>query len=614
MTPMRKRLLFITLYGLLWTLFFQLFRIIFLTYHYKKSIELPVSYLAESAWHGLRMDVSFAGYILVLPVLLISFTWTGWKWYRKFISVFTAVISFIIVFLTIADLELFRAWGFRIDATSLHYLKTPQEAWASMAASPVLGLLVLFVLVYLLVFQAFRTLIERTVPYFKTVSWFFSIPVFILLAGALIIPIRGGLQLAPMNESAVFFSDKSFANYAAVNVPWNYMSSVVHTRYSKKNPFIYFEEKSADSTVASFYNRPGTIRKMINTDQPVNVVVIIWESFTAKVVAGLDGIKGITPQFESLSKEGILFTNMYASGNRSDKGMVAILSGYPAQPTTSIIKFPTKTISLPSVPGIFHKNGWSTSFYYGGETEFANMKSYFLQQGFDKLIDKNAFSSEDMNSKWGAHDHVVFKKLLTDLDSQKQPFFSTMFTLSSHEPFEVPVKTVIKGNDVEPMFLNSLHYTDASLGDFIKTAKTKAWWKNTLLIIIADHGHPLPERKEAKPSEFHIPMLWLGGVLNEKNIRIDTLCSQTDLASTLLGQLNLPTESFQWSNDIFKQSRIPFAYFAFNNGFGWIKPSGFVIRDNIGSNITEQAGNLKPIETESGKAYLQASYSDYLRR
>ncbi|TDE15521.1 LTA synthase family protein [Dyadobacter psychrotolerans] len=611
---MRKRLIFIALYGFIWTVLFQFFRIIFLTYHYKKSIELPASYLAESAWHGLRMDVSFAGYILVLPTLFIGFTWKRWDWYKKFITIYTGFVAFVIVFLTIADLELFRAWGFRIDATSLHYLKTPQEAWASMASSPVFALSVLFTVIYFTAYQIFKTFGERTIPFFQKTSWYLSLSVFVLLTGALIIPIRGGLQLAPMNESAVFFSDKSFANYAAVNVPWNYMSSVVHTRYSKKNPFIYQEPKSADSVVASLYSKPVDVRQIINTDKPVNVVVIIWESFTAKAVAGLGGLKGITPQFDSLSKEGILFTNMYASGNRSDKGMVAILSGYPAQPTTSIIKIPNKTISLPSVPKTFHSNGWSTSFYYGGETEFANMKSYFLQQGFDKLIDKNAFASKDMNSKWGAHDHVVFKKLLTDLDTQKQPFFSTMFTLSSHEPFEVPAKTVIKGNDVEHLFLNSLHYSDASLGEFIKDAKTKSWWKNTLLIIIADHGHPLPERKQAKPSEFHIPMLWLGGALKENGIRIDTLCSQTDLASTLLKQLKLPSKSFKWSNDIFSYNRKPFAYFAFNNGFGWIKPGGFIIRDNIGGNITGQEGNLKPTETEIGKAYLQASYTDYLRR
>lgn len=611
---MRKRLEFLALYGLSWVLFFQFFRVLFLIYHYKKTIELPSFLWVSSARHGLQMDISFASYILVIPTLLLVFTANKWKWYNKTLSIYSLVISFLITLLVVTDLELFKAWGFRIDGTSLHYLQTPVEAWASMGAAPVFPLLALFGVLFYLVYRILKTIIERTTSSFRKIGFGYTIPVFVVLAGALIIPIRGGLQLAPMNESAVFFSDKSFANYAAVNVPWNYMSSLLSASYSKSNPFVYYDEKQADQMVSSLYNSTGATEQVIDTTGKVNVVVIIWESFTAKVVAGLGGVKNITPQFEKLSKEGMLFTNVYASGNRSDKGMVAILSGYPAQPTNSIIKIPKKTISLPSLPKEFKKNGWYTSFYYGGETEFANMKSYFLQQGFDKIIDKNDFDAADMNSKWGAHDHIVLNRLLGDLDTQKQPFFSTLFTLSSHEPFEVPVKTAIEGKDPEHLFLNAHHYTDTSIGDFIARAKTKPWWKNTLLVIIADHGHPLPETRKDKPAEFHIPMLWLGGALEKKNVRIDSLASQTDLAATLLNQAHLPAQAFSWSNDIFRKNRTAFAYFAFNNGLGWMKPDGFLVRDNIGGNIIERKGTLNAKEEGLGKAYLQASFSDYLRR
>jgi glucan phosphoethanolaminetransferase (alkaline phosphatase superfamily) len=110
-----------------------------------------------------------------------------------------------------------------------------------------------------------------------------------------------------MNESAVFFSDKSFANYAAVNVPWNYMSSLLNASYSKKNPFTYYKAEQASQTVASLYKQTGATEQIIDTTGKVNVVVIIWESFTAKVVAGLGGVKNVTPQFEKLSKEGNAF-------------------------------------------------------------------------------------------------------------------------------------------------------------------------------------------------------------------------------------------------------------------------------------------------------------------
>ncbi|MCF0069239.1 sulfatase-like hydrolase/transferase [Dyadobacter sp. CY261] len=611
---MRKRLEFVALYWLAWVVIFQFFRIIFLAYHYKKALELPSSLWVASAGHGLPMDISFAAYILAIPTLLMIFTGQRWNWYRKTLSIYTAIIVLLITLLTVVDLELFRAWGFRIDASSLHYLETPAEAFASMGAAPVVPLVLLLIGLIFLVNRVLQTIIRRITSSFSRTSHLYTIPTFLIVAGSLIIPIRGGFQLAPMNESAVFFSDKAFANYAAVNVPWNYVRSLLNESYSNENPFKYTEDVEADKTVANLYQSIGETEQVIDSVGKKNVLVIIWESFTAKAVGSLGGVKDVTPQFDQIAKEGLLFTHIYASGNRSDKGMVAILSGYPAQPTTSIIKIPKKTASLSSLPTIFKERGWQTSFYYGGETEFANMKSYFLQQGFDRIIDRDNFDSKDMNSKWGAHDHVVFSRLLNDLDKEKQPFFSTLFTLSSHEPFEVPTKTAIPGTDPEHLFLNALHYTDESLGTFLREAKTKSWWKNTLVVIIADHGHPLPETRKDKPAEFHIPMLWLGGALKAAPSHVDTLASQTDLAATLLNQMRIPSGTFAWSNDIFKKGRKDFAYFAFNNGLGWMRPDGFLVRDNIGGNITEKNGALPRQEEPLSKAYLQSSFGDYLRR
>ena len=369
---MLKRLQFLALYGLSWIFLFQFFRVIFLLYHYQKALELPSALLVRSALHGFRMDLSFASYIVMIPALLLAFTAKKWDWYRAFMLTFSFVISLAIVLLTVIDLELFKAWGFRIDATSLHYLDTPKEAFASMGAAPVIPLILLFLILLIGVNVILNTVIRRCLSAFNETGYPITIPFFILIAGTLIIPIRGGLQLAPMNESAVFFSDKSFANYAAVNVPWNYANSLVNATFSKKNPFVYFDENKADKMVADLYRQGNAgSDSLIKKDGPVNVVLIIWESFTAKVAGSVGGDPRITPQFDKLSKEGILFTNMYASGNRSDKGMVSILSGYPAQPTNSIIKIPKKTASLPALPREFARNGWNTSFYYGGETEFA---------------------------------------------------------------------------------------------------------------------------------------------------------------------------------------------------------------------------------------------------
>jgi phosphoglycerol transferase MdoB-like AlkP superfamily enzyme len=612
---MFKRLIFLALYWLSWIFFFQFFRIIFFIYHYEKATSLKSSLLAMSAWHGVRMDISFASYILVIPTLLMAFSAGNWKWYAKTLSIFSGLVAFTITLMVVIDLELFRAWGFRIDSTWLNYLKTPREALASMGAAPVVPLVLLFAALFLLTSKSLWIIQKRTISNFKRSHFLPTFLLFLFLTAVLIIPIRGGLQQIPLNESNAFFSNSSFANYAAVNVPWNFASSVLNNSYNRKNPFEYVTNEVAEKQVASLYKTHGDTDQYITTsDQKPNVLIIIWESFTAKAVESLGGVAGVTPHFDQLTREGILFRNLYASGNRSDKGMVSILSGYPAQPTQSIIKIPTKTATLPTLTQQFKKQGYATSFYYGGESEFANMKSYFLLQGFDRILDRHAFDRKDMNSKWGAHDHVVLNRLLTDLDSTKQPFFTTLFTLSSHEPFEVPGKTAIQGKDTEHLFLNAMHYADESIGQFIQSAKTKSWWNNTLIIIVADHGHPLPEKPAGKVNEFHIPMLWLGGALEKRNINIDTICSQTDLASTLLTQLQLPSDEFRWSNNIFMKGRVPFAYFAFTNGLGWIRPDGFIVRDNLGGNIIEKSGNLAPEEEHNARAYLQASFGDYLKR
>src|SRR5690606_4864142 len=136
---------------------------------------------------------------------------------------------------------------------------------------------------------------------------------------------------------------------------------------------------------------------------------------------------------------------------------------------------------------------------------------------------------------WGVHDEYVFDRLLTDLRNEKQPFFSTMFTLSSHEPYDVPVN-FIPGNKNEVKFCNSIKYTDSCLAVFLNKAKEESWWDNTLVVIVADHGHVFPGINDwpvRVPEEFHIPMLWTGGALKQKGV-VKKIASQTDIAATLL--------------------------------------------------------------------------------
>lgn len=612
---MKNRLTFLTSYLGIWFIFFLGFKAIFLLYHFDQTRALSPQHIAGVFINGMRMDLSFSAYISAIPFLLISLsTVLSMQYIRPIIKWYTVGVSAIICLLCVTDLELFKAWGFRLDATPLTYLDTPNEMWASAGASPI-GLLIM---VFFAVFSLFIWLMSRKVDIILQRTEKVSpiiLPLFLFITASLIIPIRGGLQLAPLNVSDAYFSDNSFANQAAINVPWNFFNAVLRKTHDKTNPYIFMEETEAKRLLSSHLSQDDTNKiSLLNTTRP-NVLLIMWESLTAKAVKSLGGLDGVTPEFEQLAKEGILFTDFYASGDRSDKGIISILSGFPAQPTQSIIKLPSKSSKLPVLSQDFEAAGYNTSFYYGGELAFANIKSYLVSGGFDNIIGKNEFDRKDWNSKWGAHDHVVFDRVIGDLKKTETPFFTTIFTLSSHEPFEVPMKTQIQGQDEESLFLNSLYYTDKSLGDFIRKLKQMPLYEETLIIIVADHGHRMPlSSKNHDKEKFHIPMLWLGGAVAARDTVISTLASQTDLAATLLTQLALPADHYKWSRDILGSETNAFVHYVFNNGFGHINKRGYQTYDHTGNRFIDKDDKMNTEETQFSKAYMQLSFQDFLEK
>jgi phosphoglycerol transferase MdoB-like AlkP superfamily enzyme len=610
LTPMTARLKFLIFYLFTWVVFFQFARIIFFLSHLNETAKLKISTILGSFFYGLRMDLSMAAYFTV-PVCLFVLLSTFLPLFRKSIiyTVYTSILVFIILLILVADIEIFNQWGFRIDASPLKYLSSPKEAWASVSHLPVFLYLFLFLVFFLLVNYFMGKLIRRIISYLQTpVPVLPALLIPIVFAGLMIIPIRGGLQLTPMNQSIVYFSANNFANQAAVNATWNLMYTLVSETGAGRNPYEYMPANEAAMIKDSLYASGNKTLLLLNTAKP-NIVLIIWESFTAKATALSINGEQITPHFNQLKNEGVYFSNAYASGDRTDKGIAAVLSGYPALPKTSVIRLPSKVTKLETITGVYKKQGYHTSFYYGGETEFANIKSYILHNGFDHITDKSTFSSKDLNSKWGAHDGVVAKKILSELSQQQEPFFSTWLTLSSHEPFETPVQQVFHGKDHTTKFLNSLHYTDAVLFDFIESCKKLPSWKNTIVVIVADHGHPLPETG-SKLDNFKIPILFLGGALKQQGIIIDAVCSQIDIAATLTHQ-TATSANFPFSKNILDSSASKWAFFTFNDGFGFIQPHQPFLFDNVGK-IPLPGYAKDSALLRAGKAMQQFTYQDYV--
>ena len=195
---------------------------------------------------------------------------------------------------------------------------------------------------------------------------------------------------------------------------------------------------------------------LLTTEKP-NVIIILWESLTWKAVNLKHKGNEVLPVFNGLTKSGVYFNNIYASGDRTEKGLAAALSAYPAQPITTIIKDSKKAMSLPVLSADFKKISYATDFYYGGDIEFANMKAYLMNASFDHISHEGEYDASQLNSKWGAHDQFVFDKYLADHKEKTEPFFSFIMTLSSHEPFETPVEVAIEGRDELSLF-PSIHY------------------------------------------------------------------------------------------------------------------------------------------------------------
>ena len=431
---------------------------------------------------------------------------------------------------------------------------------------------------------------------------------------------RGGLQTMPINQSNVYFSANILANHAAINFAWNLLHSLDQNSQSKKNPFVKLANKAADEVISKYSVKDTLSYNLLKIDKP-NVLLVIWESLPAKAIEKLGGQKDVVYNFNSLTNEGLLFTNYYSNGDRTDKGLIAILSGYYPQPNTSIIKIPSKVNSLPILSENMYDLGYESSFYYGGDLNFANMASYLYGKKISNFIDGSFFDKDNWNSKWGAHDEYLLDKLLSDTNDRKseKPFFNTILTLTSHEPFEFPGEYKFGKNNNIDKFKSSLAYTDKCLGDFIEKAKKQDWWDDTLIVIMADHGHVMTQKgykTHNGPEKYNIPMLWLGGALNDEYIGVvnDNISSQVDFSYTLLDILKADNSEYSFSQNIFNKSDKKYAHYIFNRGFGTINKDGFSVYDYTGERHIHQQGDSKNEMDELGKAITQKAYQDFLDR
>jgi phosphoglycerol transferase MdoB-like AlkP superfamily enzyme len=617
---MRSNLLFVFRYFFIWLLFFGMERIVFLLFFADKIKNFSLGEIAGSLKYGFWMDISMSGYFSVLPLLGFILIWIvppvkiSHIWFRIYFRTLVVLAALI----TVINFNIYREWGSKINSRAFDFLlSSPGEAIASSVSSP---LLVSFIILGLLIYLGFYLSKKADFKVNKQGVWYLKSLIAILLLGLNFLAVRGGWQLAPMNESMAYYSGKPILNHAAVNTEWALLRSLMK-KSSKKNPFQYYSPQEAKSIVKELYPKAiGNTTKILSTSRP-NIVLVILESFTADLIESLNGEKGIDPGIEGLLPEGILFSNIYASGDRTDKGVVSVLSAFPTQGMKSIMKENEKQAKLPSLFKALGAAGYSSSFYYGGETQFANMKSYLLNTGCQELVDKSSFAKKDMNSKWGAYDDVVYRRMTDDLSKKKgAPFFTALLTLTNHEPFELPVKPHFPGEEIENKFRSTAYYSDSCLAAFLKDAKNHPWYKNTLFVVVADHGHRLPRNlwEIYDPHRYRIPLLLFGEVIREefRGSKVDKVGSQTDIAATLLAQLEMENRDFRWSKDLYNDKVMGHAFYSWENSFGFVDSANRALTfDNTSKSIiyrTENLGKEEDSVLRYAKAYMQSVFQQFL--
>ncbi|MCQ2204670.1 MAG: sulfatase-like hydrolase/transferase [Bacteroidales bacterium] len=600
---------YLFLHAFFWIVTFALHRILFIAINSSKAIDTPIGQLFSALLHGMVFDLSIVGYLSLLYCVIIAIVgqWYNLKKVLSICNYITLALSSVVVFFMPGDGIMYSYWGFHYDATCIAGSTWDAiETWAI-----VLYLIASFALIagnYVLL----RTLTSRVIDVDAPPAPTFparitNCVVMLVIAAAMIIPIRGGLDLAPLSNSRAYFSEYQFANHTAMSPLWNFIYSTKRLKEASTT-YHFMDDSKAETIFRDLTVESGEYPHLLTTSRP-NVIVILLESFSAHAIEFLGGVNA-TPTIKSLLGQSIVFDHVLAASDRSGKGLVAAMCGYPVLPTISIIQYPKKTQTLPFIARKLRDEGYeSQTFIYGGDLNFNNFNSLVNIAGFDNVITEDDFDASMLGPKWGAHDEYAFDRLLEVASSQKQPFFDFFFTLSSHEPFVVPMKRKFD-ND----YLNSVYYTDMCLGKFLDAARKKSWWKNTVVVLMADHGHNGPDDVPIEhESRFKIPLILTGGAV-AKDTLVTKQGSQIDLAKTLLSQMDVDCREFTFSKNLLDPVVKGYSFFDFNDGYGFADDENYQVYDNRGRTWLKKYSSAAEADTLTARAILQIMSDDNQKR
>lgn len=498
---------------------------------------------------GVRFDIILLGLLLGPVVVFKPFFHTSTRLRQlgsRIWPAYLACVTTLAFYVEASTLSFIREYDSRPNFIFVEYLAYPREVLGTLAGSHLMELAGLSC-VALLIFTLVLVWMRRDPSGGLRLSWKTCLLAFPVTVLATTLAVRSTLDHRPVNPSMAAFSGDSMVNQLALNSPYSLLYAIYEHRRDTREQDLHYGDMGVEKAVSlvmadsgipvdslvqgggpTLHHHQATLR----LGHPHNLVIILEESLGAEFVGKLGG-KDLTPALERWAKEGIWFDQLYATGTRSVRGIEAVVTGFTPSPLNSVVKLAETQEHFFTLGGALQQQGYRTSFIYGGEAHFDNMRGFFLNNGFETLIDQRDYPDPRFLGTWGVSDEDLFDRAdEVFTKAGDHPFFSLVFTSSNHEPFDIPPGRVSAEPGEDGARETAVKYADFALGEFLRKARASRYWKNTIFLVVADHNSRVYGDQLIPVERFHIPGLILGGPVGPRIV--PGITSQIDLLPTLL--------------------------------------------------------------------------------
>lgn len=574
-------------------LLLTLSRILLLVRNHELANGIPWSDLATGFGLGVRFDLQIAGYLALIPVLALALP-RGLQPRRLYVAWFALTTS-LLLFLGVVELDFYHEFHARLNSLAFQYLREDPGTVTSMLWNgfPVLRYLLLWLGLSLLGLYGYDQVNRLTQRPAATGFWRRRIPGFALALLLVLVACRGTLRFGPpLRWGDAYHSTFVFANHLALNGAFTLAKAVQNNNSADvAKPWLAAlpAREAMDITRALVLTATDRLqqadrapllrehRSAQAVEPPLrNIVFIIMESFSGEFVGALGHALDTTPEFDKLATEGVLFERLFSNGTHTHQGMFATVACFPNLPGFEyLMQQPEGAHQFSGLGNLLSAREFNDIYLYNGIFSWDNQNGFFRNQGFTRFIGRDDYVNPTFHDPtWGVSDLDMFSRAAEELAAMPgdKPFFAVLQSLSNHTPYHLPDPlpfSPVRNQGELDEHLTAMKYSDWALGQFFAMAKQSPYYRNTLFVVVGDHGVGMPDQvTDIDIGRFHVPALLIGPGLRERyGARIATVGSQVDLVPTAVSRLGAPVLHQCWGRDLLS---LP----ADDHGFAIIKPSG----------------------------------------